>query len=280
MLLEEIKRRQGQLEDIIRNLSETYFENNDLRRYIFNLKDLYHPDFRHYYSGFFPLISDIAKDNKKYSLECLLYNIDIIKQLVEQDFIKPEEQREFGNLYKPIIKLSDHLNLEIARYNCFFNSEQKLLDIEKRILDSEKQLSNATNQLKNAQHKINSVQTELIAVLSIFSAIVMTFAGGLNLLGGTLSSMQETPIHKMIFFILLCGFIIINFVFAMMYFVSKITGRNIYAHCRTDNCTCSSDNSPICNCLKRFWKRLPYIFWLNVSILIILLVDIIYIFCK
>ena len=121
------------------------------------------------------------------------------------------------------------------------------------------------------------MQGELIAVLSIFAAIVMTFSGGLNILNGVLAASNNLRFSERILFLLICGFILINFIFAMMYFVAKITDRSIYARCETDSCTCKNNKSPKCRGITRIRKRLPYVFWLNLVILFFMCLDIFWI---
>ena len=123
--------------------------------------------------------------------------------------------------------------------------------------------------MKNATKKLNLVQTELIAVLSIFSAIVVTFSGSMSFIGGALQGMEKAPFAKSIFFISLCGFVLFNLVYLMMYLVAKITERNIYARCKTPDCSCKST----CCGINKVRKRLPYVFWTNVALLIILFIS-------
>ncbi len=93
----------------------------------------------------------------------------------------------------------------------------------------------------------------------------------MSLIGNALSNVEKAPFFKSIFFIALCGFIVLNLIFLMMYIVGKITGRNIYARCKTEYCTCGENNLPTCNGFNRIRKRLPYIFWTNAILLIIIL---------
>lgn len=126
-------------------------------------------------------------------------------------------------------KLSDHINLEIGRYSYYSINEQQVKDLEKRNQTLQRDLRTATDELEKAQKTVSSMQTELIAVLSIFAAIVLAFSGNISFLGNTLSGIKEVCLFKTAFFVLLCGLIIFNSIFLMMYIVGKIIGRNIYA---------------------------------------------------
>lgn len=137
-------------------------------------------------------------------------------------------------------------------------------DLERKNQDLQDQIVKSTKELTEAKGKIESVQTELIGVLSIFAAIVLTFSGGLSLLGGAFSSIASASFYKIIITCICCGFVLCNTIFMLMYLISKIMGRNIYARCKKADCTCGQDGAPSCCGIKRIRKRLPYVFWINV----------------
>jgi len=272
VLMEESLRRQAELRTHLYDMASSMKEEDELRDIALKLKGLYTEGFRHVYADFCPLIDDIAKDDNEYSLDFLSNNIMCVRALVEQDYVDGE--KEFRGLYKPLTKLSDHINMEIARYSYSSRHEQRVLDLEKRNKNLQKELNEATGKIEEAQKSMSSMQTELIAVLSIFAAIVLTFSGSMSLLGNALTGMQTAPFFKSVFFVLLCGFIITNAIFLMMYLVGKITGRNIYAKCKSKDCACKPDGTPQCGGLKRLRKRLPYIYWINVLIILMMAADV------
>lgn len=279
-----VQKKERTLEQYIKELAQRMLDDTDAKKFAYKLQDLYTQDFRHSYSKFFPIITDLGKD-KISSLEYLSYNLETLKKIVEQDFLNGE--KNFKGLDEPLSKLSDHLSLEIARYSYYSEKEARTKDLESNLIKAQDNVKNLEKELKHtreelnkasvelslATEKINSVQGELITVLSIFAAIVMTFSGSLNLLGNAFTGAADIPLSKLLFILLLCGFILINFIFAMMYFIAKITGRNIYARCETPDCTCRDNLKPKCLGITRVMKRLPYIFWLNAFIFIALLID-------
>lgn len=273
MLIEESLRRQEELKAHLCDMASAMKEDDELREIAIKLKGLYTDGFRHVYSEFFALIVEIAKDDNAYNLDFLSNNIMNVRALVEQDYVDGE--KEFRGLYKPLTKLSDHINLEIARYSYSSIHELRVLDLEKRNKNLQTELADATEKLGEAQKSMSSVQTELIAVLSIFAAIVLTFSGSMSLLGNALTGMENAPFFKSVFFVLLCGFIITNVIFLMMYLVGKITGRNIYAKCKSKDCTCGEGGVPKCCGLTRIRKRLPYVFWINFLVILMMVVDVV-----
>lgn len=130
-------------------------------------------------------------------------------------------------------------------------------------------LKQATKELNDARQSVSSVQTELIAVLSIFAAIVLTFSGSLSLLGSIFSEISKAPVFKSILFLLLVGLVVSNIIFLLLYIVGKITNRNIYARCKTPDCSCDTQ----CCGINRIRKRLPYIFWLNITLASLIAID-------
>lgn len=267
MLTKERSKKQELLGTYICDLAETCFNNDKVIEMTDNFKTLYVDGFRHQYSQFFPLILNMEKDEKEYSVDFLLNNLNEICMYIERQNI--DGSLEY--LYNSVLKLYDHLNLEIARYSSYTANQEKIKDIEQRIKLSTENLNQAKIELNKSTRKMQSVQTELIAVLSIFSAIVMSFFGGMNFIGGALQGMENAPFAKSLFFIALCGFVVFNLIYLMMYLVSKITDRNIYARCKTENCTCTNP----CNGLKKIYKRLPYVFWINIVLILILSVGLV-----
>lgn len=274
MLLEQKKECDEKLCQYIKELANNSLDTIELKKYAYKLRDLYAQGFRHSYSLFFPIITEIGEDTVS-NVEFLANNLEQIKNIVEKDNLK--DDKEFEKLYSPLLKLTDHINLEIARYLSYMKREEQAAILEQKIEKSNISLNQAKNELGIASRKIKSVQGELIAVLSIFAAIVMTFSGGLNILNGVLAASNNLRFSERILFLLICGFILINFIFAMMYFVAKITDRSIYARCETDSCTCKNNKSPKCRGITRIRKRLPYVFWLNLVILFFMCLDIFWI---
>lgn len=280
MLIDESRRRQGELIKLLEEMAITCMDDDSIRSIVIKFKALYTDGFRHNYSEFFPLIVRFSKDDNEYNLDYLSYNLQEARNLVEQDHVAGE--KEFKGLYRPLLKLSDHLNLEIGRYIHYSISEENVIGLQKRNSDLQAELRSttvkleqATVQLDEAKEQIRTIQTDLISVLSIFAAIVLTFSGSMSLLGNALTGMQDTRVFKAVFFVLLCGFVLCNTIFLMMYLVGKITGRNIYAHCKSKNCTCGPDGAPKCKGITRVRKRLPYVFWLNLTLILMMIADVI-----
>ena len=221
MLIEESKRRQSELKEHLLSMAVDCMDEAKIRQMVIKFKALYSNNFRHNYSEFFPLIVEIAKNENNYSLDYLSNNLEAMRLLVENDYVAGE--KEFKGLYQPLMKLSDHINLEIGRYSYYSMNEQKVGDLEKKNKMLQEDLKQATKELNDARQSVSSVQTELIAVLSIFAAIVLTFSGSLSLLGSIFSEISKAPVFKSILFLLLVGLVVSNIIFLLLYIVGKIT---------------------------------------------------------
>lgn len=269
----ERARRQEQLENCIYEMSEKLLENDEeIRRILLNLKEIYNDEFRHHYAGFFSIILDVSKEENEFSLDFLSENIGVLREYIESDYIKGI--KEFEKIYGVMDKLCDHINLEIGRLNYYMINDNKIKDMEKKTAEVTTSLNDATEELEEASKKASTMQTELIAVLSIFAAIVITFSGGLSFLGSAMTSINGASHYEAVVMIaIICGMVIFNTIFLMMYLVSKITERNIYARCKTYDCTgCDKEK---CNGIQRIKNRLPYVFYFNIWGIVGVLIDLI-----
>lgn len=275
VLAEEKARRQKELEKYIFSLSEKLLEDDTAKREIvLKLLELYNTDFRHNYSGFFPIIMKIFQEDNQYNIEFLSNNLETLRSFVEADFISGK--KEFEVLYTHFEKLCDHLNLEIARWSYYSQNEQKIRDMESISNTLKEDMLDAERELKAASKQAASIQTELIAVLSIFAAVVVTFSGGFTFLGSVMTSVNEANHYEAITLVaIIYGMVIFNTIFLLMYMVGKMTGRNIYATCDTVDCSCEKR----CGSLNKIRKRLPYVFYFNLLCLIGVVIDFMIWYC-
>lgn len=268
MLAKERDRRQKELEKLIHNLSKRMYDETDIRKLSLQMLEIYKGDFRHSYSGFFPLILKISKGEQQENLDYLSNNLESLRAYIEDDFISGK--KEFEDIYTQLNKLCDHLNVEIGRWSYYSQNEQKIEDINSMTTTLHDKMSKATQELQKASKQAASIQTELIAVLSIFAAIVVTFSGGFTFLGSVMSSVNGAEYYEAVAVTaIICGMVIFNTIFLLMYLVGKITERNIYATCNKADCPCENE----CSNLKRIRKRLPYVYYFNLVCIIGILID-------
>ena len=266
-------RKQKELVDLLRMLSaETYGEDIILSS-AKKFTQLYSANFRHKYAEISTVINSIDDDDGdgKSSVDFLMYNLSAIQEELAKGAAE--------SVYKSFHKMLDHINLEIGRKSNQkrFQDELKDVRIQNEQLRGEldktiSEISILQNDLKTAQTQLQKSQTDIIAVLSIFSAVVLAFSGGFSLIANVFSGLTDTPFFKAMFFVALCGFVLFNLICLLMYFVGKITGRNIYAKCKTENCSCGDGGKPECRAIKRIRNRLPYVYWVNIATLVIMVI--------
>lgn len=325
MLETERIERQIQLEELIEEIARIdigILSPDAVTEKANQFKAIYSKNFRHQYSSIFPVIKTISEGNE-YDAETLLENLRLIRECVEAEH---EKTGKFNSIYGPLLKLMDHINLELARKvasdaegrkrdilekafdesreelakakkaledtrELLTRTEQQLVETQKnesaivsQIEEAQKQLSDAQLKLKEVNDKAENNMTQVVSVLSIFSAIVIAFQGGTSLLGNAITSLQNVWVYKSVLVSTLCGLILFNLVFLMMYIVGKLINRSVLAHC-DGGCTdqgegqmhadCKGRCTQKCSSFRRLRKRLPYVYWVNLVGLIICVLDVI-----
>lgn len=259
------KTRQSKLNCLLEELSLSVIADDQCADYTNQLTAIYSNNFRHNYSAFFPIMLNID-NSKEYSSEYLLTNLSNISKYIEQ--INSSENSQDGNIYRPILKLCDHINLEQSRINQQNVQQNKLLELQQRITEAQQKLDTAIESSEQATKKAAGLQTEMLAILSIFSAVVLAFMGSMTFLGGAMQSLSDVRLYKFFLASCVCGIVIFNTIFLLLYIISKIIDKSIYVQCNSENCTCK-DGKPQCGPLNRLRKRLPYVFYFNAAMLLI-----------
>lgn len=275
MLKDEKQRKQKALIDKINDLSKTLNESPEVVRLTaLAFKDIYSSEFRHSYSEFFPLILQINKSDDDRDLDYLASNLETIRSYVENDFLTGKN--EFEAMYKCFDKLCDHLNLEISRVRFSSQNEELTNDLSKKLELSQKEMRSSAEAISEATRKAEKIQIDLISVLSVFSAIVIAFSGSINILGNAISGIQNTYICKMLLALLICGFVLFNTIFLLLYMIGKIIDKSVLVECDSIKCDCKIGNKPKCNSFTKIYKRFPYVFYFNLLTIGLMVADIIF----
>lgn len=278
MLLPKEKRdRQKSLCEIILELSKKVLAEDEYTAYLDHLNVLYTNDFKHQYSDFFPTILNVLDNNNDYNIEYLSNNLDALNTYLDE--LASKGNKTYENVYLPFTKLCDHLDLQIRQTNYYERMLEKSSGERQELLNAKQELQNAITELGTANNKIgeatqraDSMQTQLISILSIFAAIIITFSGSFTFLGSSVSAISVAKYEEsVIAAAIICGMFLFNTIFLLMYFVSKLTGRNIYAGCITENCTGCTEK---CKGFKKITKRMPYILCFNIAAIIGIIIDI------
>lgn len=271
MRSEDIRRHQNELNALVRELSNATIGEEDCEVYLNRFAQIYRDGFHHQYSAFHPVLQQImASSAADYEVsEFLTANLNMIsKYIADREYSDVSaDNRIHQPINASIYKLCDHINLELTRINEQRNQESRLQELYVKIGDAQTKLERAKTDAEKARKKVNRAQTDILAILSVFAAVILAFMGGMTFLSGAMSSISETRVYKFVIACCICGFIIFNTIFLLLYIVSKIIEKPIYARCKSLDCTCD----PRCCALNRVRKRLPYVFYFNVCILALLL---------
>lgn len=142
---------------------------------------------------------------------------------------------------KEIIKLYDHINLDVSRINYMKRITEEteseisrnkvlLLTLEESVEKSNRERENAVEKLKRDSGKIkeeikdrqNKMQGEYITILGIFASIVLAFTGGLAFSTSVLENMSAVSPYRLAFIVEALGFVFINVVYILVWFIQKI----------------------------------------------------------
>ena len=220
MLLEDIDDLRSKLKGHIFEMATSDMEDNAIRRMLLSLNTLYSTGFRHYYSDFLPIIHSISQEDNAYSLEWLASNLVKARIIVEKDMV--EGRNEFQTLHQPLLKLSDHINLEIARYQYYSSNDQKLKDMEVRSKDLQNQLKELTEKINVESQNASAMQTQYMTILGIFAAIILAFVGNFSFSTSALQNIHQANIPRLVLVTLIVGFIFYNMICVLLGFLKEI----------------------------------------------------------
>lgn len=311
MAATDTRDKQVSLNEIIKDLSKEMIDNRKLIMYLDELKNIYDGEFKHRYSEFYPIIIDIFKDDNEMNSDYLTNNLYEISAYLEQENLNVEYVR----VKKPFTKLCDHLNLQISQFNYasinngklntvnrsvkylqqqseqwYDDIEQREKKIEDRLLQTEEwlesiledseekedQLKKAAKKLKKVEKQVKSSQMELISVLSIFAAIVITFSSGYGFLESSLASLTSVEYcESVVLVMVICGLVIFNTIFLLMFLMARITNRSITAKCIQSSCNDCMNCKETCKWYKRVKRRLPYVYYFNLFAIVGIFVDLV-----
>lgn len=216
--------------NILFELSKGYLDNDEheMDYYASKFSEVYSDGYRQLYSELFPVLSSISNDDAD-RLQPLSSNLFHLHRYVGQSEHWSKSNPElFGHL----LKLSDHVNLEVQRMVEHQNNEDRFNDLYSESSDLYSKFSDLYNkslkiEQKNKKYtkKIKNLQLEMISILAIFAAIVIAFSAGINILGNAISNVGYADLSNLSFVIILCGIILFNTVAFLMHVIFWIIHR-------------------------------------------------------
>lgn len=246
------------LSQIIFDLSE--YE-NDYDRIIEELKDIYDGEYRHSYAQISRSLFYFDFDER----EAVSSGLDnVIFRLLELE----RDESSYSSIRKSVIKLKDHIDLEIMRYSLNDEANARLetaLESAEELNATTSFLSNEVNELQGKswdfQNKMESLNTQSITILSIFAGLVFVFTGGFSFIGTALQNINNASIYKLTFVLSLVGMMMFDLIFLFFYMIAKLTNKNISSSCiKSHNQVCDKESECAkCNIIQRFLRRFYYV---------------------
>ncbi len=275
MPTESHQEKQHALEQCVKDMACRMYDETGIGALACKLQEIYEGEFRHNYSPFFPLIQELSENKGGSSTEFLSNNLVALSHYVQDNHADTSEK--YAYFQKQINKLCDHLNLEISRISYYTRIGSKNCDLENTTNALRKDVEELTQNVQTDERRlmeeadrVSKIQTDFVGVLGIFSAIVIAFSGSISFLNSTINALASVPLLHSLIALFSCGLVLSNVIFVLLYVVAKIMGRNIYAVCKTEDCSCK-EGMPSCNILKRIRKRLPLVFWVNALFIVLIL---------
>ena len=275
MNTEERIKRGELLGEYLKELSLSVTRDDDINKfnsYIEKFNNIYGDGYRHEYSNIFQIVVDIER-NDDLNLEYLATNI---MQIL--NFLDTYGSIENNNVRQNIIKLNDHINLEIARMQYFssrsFSINDKELEKKQKILELEmdelnKNKNKITVSVDNVKTKIDNMQKDFIAIIGIFITIVITVTTGTSVITSSFAKVSCLPVYRTLLYVSVAGFIISKITTSFIYMISKLLDKEISIQCKHGLCSQCEKN---CSSFDRYKNKYPYLFWMNNSFLVCFLV--------
>ena len=220
---EVVAKKRDALIDILFDMSNVYLEDNseEIERYASRMSSVYSDEYRQLYSELFPILMAIS-DGDADSLQPLTSNLVSLYRYVGSSKKWAEEDPElFGHL----LKLSDHVNLEMQRMVERTEYNEKFDELYEELSELYESSAESERKLRKAVRKIKNLQLEVVSILAIFAAIVVAFSGGMSILGSALTGMGQVDLQDLAFVVILCGIVLFNTVAFLMHVVFWIIRR-------------------------------------------------------
>lgn len=266
----EYQRKEKELFELLRELSKEAISSAELEEKIDSLCAVYRGGFRHMYSRFYSLVNSLNHTER----EILSSNLSGIFEKT-QEYIR-SGKTENNDEYNCIAKLFDHMNIEFSRVDEATRHIVAEKALEKSIIDKESKVEEINDSIKRISDKYEKSMTDIISVLGIFSAIVMVFFGGFSYVSNAITALAVVSLVKASIICLIAGIVIINTIVAMIYMLAKITGRNILSICTKTSFRSCEGCTVKCGLLHRIKRKMPYVFFINAFITVLLIVLSIY----
>lgn len=187
--------------------------------YASKFKAIYVKGFRHQYSSLYDLVAKIAQGGDS--------DIDAFQAKLESILMRLDEQEPESDVRKSFFKLCDHLSLEMRRWQEATSLEGRIETLGTQLQEDEEKASEARKKIDETEERISKIQTDFVAILAIFAAVVIAFSSGSEYVLKSIDAVGKAPLDVLVSMALVCGLVLTNALFMLMYFIGRIIGRGL-----------------------------------------------------
>lgn len=218
-----VAKKRDDLIDVLYDMSAGYLDDDgkEIEDYACTMSRIYSDGYRQLYSELYPILTAISGGDPD-SLQPLTTNLVSLYRYVGSS---EKWAREDPGLFGHLLKLSDHVNLEMQRMVERTANEEMFDELYVELSELYESSAESERKLRKAVRKIKNLQLELVSILAIFAAIVVAFSGGMSILGSALSGIGQADIQDLAFVTILCGIVLFNTVAFLMHVVFWIIRR-------------------------------------------------------
>lgn len=190
------------------------------------LKELFKPNKEFDEKKFFQIVTDYVNnyDRLLYSelssrcfnlnpaqIESIQMNISSAVEYAYSNKIQDDGKKELVQRTKrSILKLYDHFNLATAQRELARTDDSIVNIVDKKVSPFKEEL-------------MKDMSSQLITLVGIFTAIAFVVFGGITSLSSVFSSINNTPVSKIIMLALLWGISISNCIYVLLYCIGILT---------------------------------------------------------
>lgn len=192
--------------------------------------------FRHFYSDIFQALTNVNLGKTAGSIQMITENLATIRSLY-----RPSSPERDATL--PLQKLSDHVNLDVARI-LYLESQDRKVSSEKSIHDLRAEIKSLTEninkvsahldqrvdeadkKLQNMNASIEDSKKEYIAILGIFSSVVLSFTAGIAFSTSVLQNFHKASVYRTVLIVILIGFVLLNIIHYLFRYVHSLVYKS------------------------------------------------------
>lgn len=186
-------------------------DKNKVQAYV---QAIYTDDYQHRYSYLNYQLERVCRNNEE-AITVLGANLNTLECK-----LLPVLQADAGlkNACIKLIKLCDHMNLEIARMIQKDSIRSQFESLKGELKQVQSRQHKLAQKVLAAKNELKTTQQQYIAVLGIFASIVLAFTGSLSFSNSVFSNLQAAPASRLC----LAGLFHLVFLLNTLYFLSQL----------------------------------------------------------